>query len=69
MKLSLRVGNIKKASDVTKVRTAITTNEGILACEITDKGSISIVYDNYLTSEEDIIDAIEECGYIVIDKV
>lgn len=69
MKLSLRVGNIKKASDIVNIRKSITSDEGILACEITEKGNVSIVYDPYLISECDILDSIEEQGYIVLDKV
>lgn len=64
MKLSVKVENMRSSADINKVKNAIAMNEGILACEVKEKGIVSIVFDNYLVTEDDIIDCIEENGYI-----
>jgi Copper chaperone len=53
--------------DVNNIRKAISGNEGVVACEINrEKGEVSIVYDTYFVSEEDIIESIEDLGYTVL---
>lgn len=67
MKSLLKVGNIKTSEDVTKIKSAISNHEGVVACEVNKaKGEISIVYDNYFVTEEDFISSVEELGYAVL---
>jgi len=55
------------SKDVTRVKNAISTNEGVIACGIyKSKKEVEIVYDNYFISIDDIIQSIENIGYIVI---
>ena len=65
MKLSIEIANMKTNKDINNVKYAITAKEGILACEVKEKRVVSIVFDNYSLTKDDIIDAIEENGYIV----
>ena len=65
MKLSIEIANMKTNKDINNVKYAITVKEGILACEVKEKRVVSIVFDNYSLTKDDIIDAIEEKGYIV----
>jgi copper chaperone CopZ len=53
--------------DINNLRRAISSNEGVVACEISkDKGEASIIYDNYFIELESIIESIEELGYTVL---
>lgn len=65
MKLSIEIANMKTNKDINNVKYAITVKEGILACEVKEKRVVSIVFDNYSLTKDDIIDSIEENGYIV----
>lgn len=65
MKLSIEIANMKTSKDINNVKYAITAKEGILACEVKERGVISIVFDNYSITKDSIIDTIEEEGYII----
>jgi len=55
------------SKDVTRVKNAISANEGVIACGIHKvKKEVEIVYDNYFINIEDIIESIENSGYTVI---
>lgn len=67
MKSVLKIYKMNTLEDVNNLRKAISSNEGILACEISkDKGEASIVYDTYFVDLEKIIESIEELGYTVL---
>ena len=67
MKSVLKVCGMRTLQDVNNIRNAISNKEGIIACQITsEKGEVSVVYDNFFISEEDIIVSIEDSGYTVI---
>lgn len=67
MKSLIKIRDMKTSEDVKKIKRAITNNEGIIACEISkDKGEVSIVFDDYFTNIDRIIEDIEELGYTII---
>lgn len=67
MKSLLKVCNMNTMEDVNRVRKAIASNEGVIACEISkDKAEVQVIYDNYFVTEDKIIESIEELGYAII---
>lgn len=67
MKASVKIPNMRTSQDIIKVKQAIASNEGILACEISkEKSEVRIVYDDYFTDLDRIIGTIEDLGYTVI---
>lgn len=67
MKTTLKVCDMVTSKDVTRVKNAISANEGVIACGIHKvKKEVEIVYDNYFINIEDIIESIENGGYTVI---
>ena len=67
MKSVLKVCNMNTLEDVNNVRKAIAGNEGVVACEVSrEKGEVSVVYDNYFVTIENIIESIEDLGYTVL---
>lgn len=67
MKSTLKICDMITSKDVTRVKNAISTNEGVIACGI-HKGrkEAEIVYDSQYISIEEIIESIENEGYIVM---
>lgn len=67
MKSTLKICDMLTAKDVTRVKNAISANEGVIACGIhKSKKEAEIVYDsNYITIDK-IIESIENEGYMVI---
>lgn len=66
MKSVLKVCNMNTADDVNKIRKALSNNQGVVACQINkDKGEVSIVYDDYFVSNDQLIQSIEDLGYAV----
>lgn len=67
MKSSIKVPNMKTEQDIKRVKEAIASNEGIVACEINnEKGEVNIIYDDYFIDLDKIIDSIEDFGYTVV---
>lgn len=67
MKAVIKVSDMKKLEDVVKVRQAISSNLGVLACQINqEKGEAEIIFDDSLSKVDEIIDSIENNGYIVL---
>jgi copper chaperone len=67
MKSIFRVTNMNTAKDINKIRKVIANNEGIIACQInSEKGEVSVVYDNYFVTSDSIIQSVENLGYTVI---
>ncbi|MEG1257071.1 heavy-metal-associated domain-containing protein [Clostridium sp.] len=67
MKTTLKICDMIASKDVLRVKTAISANEGVIACGIhKSKKEVEIVYDDYFINIEDIIQSIENHGYTVI---
>jgi len=67
MKAVLKVCDMVTSKDINNVRSAISNNEGVLACQIRPEiKEVEIVFDNYFINVDDIIASIEEKGYTVI---
>ncbi|MEW8956163.1 heavy-metal-associated domain-containing protein [Clostridium sp.] len=67
MKSVLKICSMNTIEDVNKVRRAISSNEGVIACEISKaKGEAQIIFDTYFVTIDDIIESIENLGYTVI---
>lgn len=67
MKSVIKICDMSNTKDVANIQKAITSNEGIMACEISiSKKEAIIVYNEKYVTEEKIIDSIEDLGYVVI---
>lgn len=67
MRSIIKICDMVTAKDVAKIKEAIATNEGVIACGIhKQKKEAEIVYNDNYISLDDIIDAIEEHGYTVV---
>lgn len=67
MKTTLKICNMRTLEDISKVRMAISKNEGVVACQLNrEKGEAQIVYDAYMLDIEVVIEKIEELGFSVI---
>lgn len=67
MKALIKVHGINTAKDINNIKIAITSNEGIIACQISKKkGEVEVIYDNYFLNEDKIIESIEDIGYTVL---
>ena len=67
MKAVVKVSELKTLRDIDNVRQAISLNIGVIACQITkEKSEVEIIYDDKLSTIEEIIDSIENSGYIVL---
>lgn len=68
MKISIKIYNLNKSTDINTIRNILTNEEGIVACEINKaKKEVQIVYDNLTISADDIINLIEMAGYMIED--
>ncbi|WPC41979.1 heavy-metal-associated domain-containing protein [Clostridium sp. JS66] len=66
MKSVLKIYNMNTAEDVNKIRMAVSSNEGVVACQINkDKGEVNVVYDDYFVNNDKLVQSIEDLGYIV----
>lgn len=66
MKISIKIYNLNKSTDINTIRNILTNEEGIVACEINKaKKEVQIVYDNLTISSDDIINLIEMAGYMI----
>ena len=55
---------VNKTEDVNRIRKVISSNEGVVACQINkEKGEVSVVFDSYFCNIEQIIQSIEDLGY------
>lgn len=67
MKSVLKVHNINNQSDVSKIQRAITSNEGVIACEISiQKKEIQIIYNESWLDIDNVIESIENLGYMIL---
>lgn len=67
MKSLIKICNLNNNEDVNNIMEAISSNDGIIACEVSiAKQELSIVYDHRTLSLDDIINSIEIKGYSVL---
>ncbi|QGU93829.1 ferredoxin [Clostridium bovifaecis] len=67
MKAVIKVSNLRSQSDVGNIRTALSNEEGVIACHIKrEKGEVDVVYDTYFINLEKIQDLLDDMGYTVI---
>lgn len=67
MKSIIKVCNMKSPEAVNNIRKVVSKNEGIMACHInSEKGEINVVYDANFTDLDEIIQSIEEEGYVTL---
>jgi copper chaperone CopZ len=67
MKSVIRIANMRTLADVNNIREAISNNEGIIACQINrEKQELSVIYDSYFLSEDELIQCLEDLGYTTV---
>jgi copper chaperone len=67
MKSVLKVYNINTIADINRIRQAVSFNDGVIACQINkEKSEVTVVYDDYFLTTENIIESLEKIGYTVI---
>ncbi|PRR77877.1 hypothetical protein CLLI_21380 [Clostridium liquoris] len=67
MKSVLKVLNMKTMADVSNIRKAISSNEGVIACQInSEKGEVNVVYDEYFVTLDNLMESIEDLGYTIL---
>ncbi|MDP4177831.1 MAG: heavy-metal-associated domain-containing protein [Bacillota bacterium] len=66
MKSTLKISKINSIDDVNNIRQAVSNNEGVIACQIiAEKDQIIVFFDEIFTTEDKIIESIEDLGYSV----
>jgi len=66
MRSVISVYNMNKLKDVGNIQNSIAMNEGVIACEISlEKKEIQIIYNDSIVSLDEIIDSIENLGYMI----
>ena len=67
MKSLFKISSIKTLEDVSNIRNAISNMEGVIACQVNlEKEEVNVVYDDFFVKDEDLIQAIEDSGYMVL---
>lgn len=67
MKSVIKICNMESQRDTKVIQEAIASNSGIIASEISlQKKEITVIYNESFLNIEDIINSIEDLGYIVI---
>ena len=65
MKISIKIYNLNKSTDINNIRNILMSREVIVAYQINKiKKEVNIVYDNLIILEDDIINLIEMAGYV-----
>ena len=67
MKSVIKVINMKSQKDASSIQNAVINNEGIIAIQTSvKKNEITVIYNDVYISIDNIIDIIEDLGYITI---
>lgn len=67
MKAVLKVCNMNTPKDISNVREAVGSTEGVMACQISkSSGEVTVVFDDFFVTIEEIIENIENRGYTII---
>ena len=66
MKALFRIYNLTTHNDINNIRNVVSNYEGILACEINlNRKEVNIVYDSLSVSMDEIMNSIENAGYMI----
>lgn len=67
MKSTIKIANMRNLADINNIREAISSNEGVIACQINkEKSEVNVVYDSYFLSEDKLIHSLEDLGYTIL---
>ena len=67
MKSIIKIYDMKNTKDVSNIQNAIASNEGVIACQVSlGMKEDQIIYNENYVKIEDIIDSIENLGYMII---
>ncbi len=67
MKSIIKIYDIKNTKDLSNIQNAIASNDGVIACEVSlGKKEVQIIYNENYVKIEEIIDSIENLGFVVI---
>ena len=67
MKSIIKICDMKSDKDISNIKNAISSNEGVIACEVSlEKKEAQIIYNESYLSIESIIESIENLGYMVL---
>lgn len=67
MKAVLKICDMNTPKDISNVRKAVAATEGVMACQISkDSGEVTVVFDDFFVTIDNIIESIEDHGYTVI---
>lgn len=67
MKSTIKIANMRNLADINNIREAISSNEGVIACQINkEKSEVNVVYDSYFLSEDKLIQSLEDLGYTIL---
>lgn len=66
MKAVLKVLNLRTNDDVNTIKETICKNSGVVACSVDkNRGDVSIVFDDYFITKEQMVNDLEDLGYSV----
>lgn len=67
MKSIIKICDMKSTKDISNIKNVISSNEGVIACEVSlEKKEAQIIYNESYLSIESIIESIESLGYMVL---
>lgn len=67
MKSIIKICNMDSQNDVKRIQDAIVNNSGIVATQISlAKKEVTVIYNEIFLDIENIIECIEDLGYIII---
>ncbi|MGL5245729.1 MAG: heavy-metal-associated domain-containing protein [Sarcina sp.] len=67
MKSSIKIADMNTNEDISLIKRAIASKEGVVACEINKSLKlVNIVYDSHFLKLDEIVFSIEDLGYTVL---
>jgi copper chaperone len=67
MKSTIKIANMRSLADINNIREAISSNEGVIACQINkEKSEVNVVYDSFFLSKDKLIQSLEDLGYTTL---
>lgn len=67
MKSIIKICNMESSKDANIIQETIVNNPGVIAIEISlSKKEITVIYNEYFLKFENIINSIEDLGYVII---
>lgn len=69
MKSIIKIHNMESHRDSSIIQEVVAKNSGVIASEISlPKKEVVVIYNEAFLSLQDIVDSIEDLGYIVIES-